>query len=195
MKLNKKFFTVKSYKCNISSMKDIRTIFFFGVICFSMLMILTGCNNSEQTNTSQPDKTVSETKLETQIITKAKNRSLEIANFYKSIYVKAEKTTSDTFPNETTIPQKDIDEIESLLIEQGYSVINTDNKYPAYLENNEGFYSFWKSVCENKKAEQEFITVTETGGLYYSLMLYSNGEKNRVFISVDWDKNNEPMVS
>ena len=86
MKLNKKFFTVKSYKCNISSMKDIRTIFFFGVICFSMLMILTGCNNSEQTNTSQPDKTVSETKLETQIITKAKNRSLEIANFYKSIY-------------------------------------------------------------------------------------------------------------
>lgn len=25
MKLNKKFFTVKSYKCNISSMKDIRT--------------------------------------------------------------------------------------------------------------------------------------------------------------------------
>ena len=195
MKLNKKFFTVKSYKCNISSMKDIRTIFFFGVICFSMLMILTGCNNSEQTNTSQPDKTVSETKLETQIITKAKNRSLEIANFYKSIYVKAEKTTSDTFPNETTIPQKDIYEIESLLIEQGYSVINTDNKYPAYLENNEGFYSFWKSVCENKKAEQEFITVTETGGLYYSLMLYSNGEKNRVFISVDWDKNNEPMVS
>lgn len=184
-------------------------IIILGLVCIFVFLFLALCNklpSSSETSAIQEMPEISASDVISQMISneispekedmgKSEKRSLEIALLYKDIYMNAEKTISDYYLNTTVISQKEIDKIETFLSNNGYPVINSDSKYPAYLENSDGVYAFWKFVSENKDTEQELITVLSTGGLYYSLLRYSSGQKYYTGIAVDWDKNNEPFIS
>lgn len=193
-----KNFTHKSYICNISTVLKLSLLSFVILISF---FSLTACDTSSTDDNSIDEATIDlETDApnsdEKKAIEKAESRSLEIASIYKEIYINAEKTISDeNYGGQTIISQDVVDEIESLLIEQGYSVMNSNSQYPSYLENSDCFYEFWESVCNNKDAEQEIISVSETGGIFYSILQFSDGKSHRTSISLNWNSDNEPEVS
>lgn len=199
MKSNRiKIFAFKSYKRNTKISRINLNIILLLLVTAAILIGLTSCgtDSSGKISTDATSlKIEAETDEETKNIEKAKKRSVEIASLYKDIYAKAEKTASENNNNQTVISQNDVDKIEKVLIEQGYPVMNSDSKYPAYLENSDCVYKFWESVSESKNVEQEIITIFQTGELFYCHLQYYNGEKFQTGVVVSWDNENEPMVS
>ncbi len=193
MKLNNiKNFIQKSYICNIKNNRHLLSVI---ALILVIPMLLTGCNSSSPAEIPSGGENTAEAKEETKVVEKAKNRSLEIVSLYKDKYINAEKMTSEYYYNQTVISQEVVDEIENLLRDKGYPVMNSDSKYPTYLENAESVYDFWESVSANKNAEQELMTVSVTGEMYYTSLHYTDGKKYRTYIVVGWDENNEPVVT
>ena len=60
-----------------------------------------------------------------------------------------------------------VDAIETLLMEAGLDVVDTDGIYPDYLTTADRFRDFW--VTRQEPAEQEVITIRESGALAYTL--------------------------
>ena len=192
MKFNNiKNFICKSYICNIKNNNCLISLIALIIIIGALLA---GCNSSPAETPSGGENT-SEAKEETKTVERAKNRSLEIVSLYKDKYINAEKMTSEYYYNQTVISQEAVDEIENLLRDKGYPVMNSDSKYPTYLENAESVYEFWELVSANQNAEQELMTVSVTGEMYYTSLHYTDGKKYRTYIVVGWDENNEPVVT
>lgn len=175
MKLNNiKNFIQKSYVCNIKSDRHLLS----GVALILVItLLLIGCNSSSTAEILSDGESTAEAKEETKVVEKAKNRSLEIVSIYKDKYINAEKMPSEYYYNQTVISQEVVDEIENLLRDKGYPVINSDSKYPTYLENAESLYDFWELVSANKNAEQEIMTVSVTGEMYYTSLYYHRSVK------------------
>ena len=177
-------------------MKSLKIKKIYGVIKYilvilSVCLMLSSCNKPQTTELAN-----SETKKEIEFdIEKVKQKSVEVAALYKDLYLQSEKTKSEYFPYEAELSQTGIDEIEKLLISKGYPVINSDSKYPDYLENSKSFYTFWNNVSAQKEAEQDIISISSTGGLFYISFQYSNDIRYRIGIAVEWNENNEPIVS
>ena len=168
----------------------IKTTYSIVGIIFLIMFTLSACNKAEVHTLS-----ITETKEEVAFdVEKVKQQSIETAALYRDLYIQAEKTKSEYFPYRSELSQTVIDEIENLLILKGFSVINSDSKYPEYLENAKGFYDFWNSVISKKEAKQDVISVTATGGIYYTSLQCYNGENYRISVTVEWD-NNEPIIS
>ena len=77
--------------------------------------------------------------------------------------VNGEKETLQSFPYGTILTQTAIDEVESLLSEFGYAVINSDSVYPEYLENSNGLKRFYELANEGEKSEQSVALVSDAG--------------------------------
>lgn len=184
---------LKSYKC-----KNLANRCWVGfVLLISLLfVILSGCGAERQINTVFEDQMNAdiETGAEERAYEYAQERSFEIASLYKDIYADAEKTVSSQYFEETVISQETLDKIEDLLIAKGYPVMNSDGKYPSYLENAESLYEFWKSVCAGEKAAQEIIAVSQTGELYYTYLQYENSSKYQTYVAVGWDEDGDPTI-
>ena len=58
----------------------------------------------------------------------------------------------------------DRDTMETILANEGYSVLNTDADYPSYLENPDGIRTFWKAASSEGSAFQTVLHVREDGG-------------------------------
>lgn len=160
-------------------------------------MIFSACgNNTAEKSSIEISTEISTTPVsESEKLTNSEKKALEITGLYKELYVNSDKETQEYFPNDTVISQSTVDSIETLLIEKGYSVIDSDSSYPEYLANPEGFYSFWKSVTDNIDAELEILSISQTGGLSYQLMKYSNTVKSYSLINVEWDESNNAYIS
>lgn len=170
-------------------------------VILTALIVLSGCNTpsgetplKDKTTAGAADVTPAGTEDETKAVTKAKERSLEIALLCKEIYAAAEKTIDEYNFNQTVLSREAVDKIENYLSDRGYPVINSDDQYPAYLENSDCVYKFWETVSQNKDAEQALISISLTGELRYTLLYYTDGQKYRAEISVGWDENGGPVI-
>lgn len=159
------------------------------------MIILSGCNRKGPLQTVKPVKTEIEEQDEINNIEVAKELCLKIAYEYKEIMTKIRQSTLEMSADKESLSQESIDEIEMFLVGRDYPIINSDIKYPSYLENSEGFYNFWKLVSENKDAEQKVFRITETGGLICSYFQFIAGKKYYAMISIEWDNDNEPIFS
>lgn len=180
------------YMKSLKIKKVYRIIYILLIFLLGSLM-LSACNKMQIT-----EQTTIETKKEVEVeaeIEKLKQQCIGIAALYKDLYLQAEKTKSEYFPYGIELTQTGIDEIENLLISKGYSVINSDSKYPEYLENSDSFYAFWNNVISGKEAKQDIINVTTTGGLYYTSFQCHNNINYRISVTVEWNDSNEPTVS
>ena len=74
-----------------------------------------------------------------------------------------------------TLSQGTIDEMEAALYDAELDVIDTSEGCPAYLMTSDRFRYFWQNVQSGKPAEQEIITVRETGTLTYQLFTCRDG--------------------
>lgn len=109
-------------------------------------------------------------------------RCEEIASLYYDLYESAEKTEPENRWDNPTLSQNSIDAIENRLLNAGYDVMDTNGEYPSYLVSSDRFYEFWDAVTQREAAEQEVITVLDTGNLSYQLFTY--GEVGGYFYSM-----------
>ena len=119
---------------------------------------------------------------------------LKISNIYRAIYLNAEKVASPYFGIDN-IGQKDIDEIENVLISEGYPIINSDSIYPDYLENPDGVYTFWENVKNQKDAETTIRSISTSGSLSYRCFQFLDGKASCLLAGADWNENNEIEVN
>lgn len=158
-----------------------------------LFMILSACSSNTAEDSSIEISTAPVTEGEK--LTETEKKALEITGLYKNLYISSEKETQEYFPNDTVISRSAVDNIEALLIDKGYCVIDSDSRYPEYLANPESFYSFWEAVTDNADAEQAILSVSQTGRLSYRLFEYSDTIKSYSLINVDWDESNNAYIS
>ena len=161
------------------------------VIIIAVVLSLAGCKDFSSPAVSERNKPEVKESDNNTDLKNAEEKSIHIALLYKDIYADA----SENCCNQTVVSLDVVDKIEDLLKNKGYSVMNSSEKYPSYLENSESFHDFWQSVCENKNASQELITVSANGEMYYTVLYYKGGKKYRTYTVVSFDENNNPKVT
>lgn len=167
-----------------------------------LLLMLAGCGTvselETETETGSSDVNAA---AEQQIVEKEdadieqlKGRCQEIALTCQGLFFDAETEEADNFSNSTLLTQAAVDSIEDKLANAGYPIMNSDSKYPSYLENAEGLSEFWNFVNHDENAQQEIITVSSYGRLYYYIFQYINGEKKYISATISWNENDELVI-
>lgn len=201
----RKNFTGKSYICNLIKEKGAVLL----PVLLVMLLVAAGCQSAQPWEKTWDEDVISEGQWDTAVseqrwaqletehdsVIKARARSMELALAYQELYQSGKQTTAQSRWGQSAISQKAVDEIEEFFIAEGYAVLNSDSKYPSYLENAQRFYDFWDAVCRGDDIELEVLSVAQSGGLYYSLFRNEAGAETRVDVSVDWDEEGEPFFS
>lgn len=98
----------------------------------------------------------------------------EIASLYSDLYNSADKAEPQNRWDSLTLSQDSIDAIENLLMNAGYDVMDTNERYPSYLTTADKFYAFWDAVNRQEPAEQEIISIRNSGDLSYILFTYDD---------------------
>lgn len=179
-----------------------------GYKCFILILVflitLSGCSLSSENNEILKGETLeSETPEPTtntlygasvvtdEEIKKIQSEFSKMLLPYKDIYENAEKEPSPYRDSEDVVNQTVIDEIEDVLIRNGYPVINSDSVYPDYLENAGGVYTFWESVENKKDDETAFWGVSSSGGLFYRALQFSDEKAYCIVASTTWNEKGE----
>lgn len=93
-------------------------------------------------------------------------------------------------PGQEVLIQQALDKIEAHLAAAGYAVIDTDEKYPAYLQNAKGLQAFWQAVQQGKTVEQVIVWLLPNGDFVYTC-LTNNSEGGAILeASGHWNEKN-----
>ena len=103
-------------------------------------------------------------------------RCKEIISMYYDLYVSADKSVPQNQWDNPVLSQSSIDAIESLLMNAGLDVIDTNGVYPSHLSTADNFYRFWDYIEQDRSAEQEILWILEDGALSYRLFVHQDGE-------------------
>ena len=98
-------------------------------------------------------------------------------------------------PDQNVMTQESIDAMEQRLIAEGYAVLDSDSRYPAFLQNAEGFSAFWKAVQNGKTAQQDYLWISPYGGMHYASM--ENREDGAYYLEavVKWNEQHKMMIT
>lgn len=118
-----------------------------------------------------------------------------ISKLYWETYQNAEKVPSQYWNTNEEVTQETVDAIENILIEAGYSVINSDIIYPEYLENSDCFKPFWEHVKQKIDTEVSFWGISSSGGLYYRKLQFMGGKPYVIYASADWNDDSKIELS
>ena len=129
------------------------------LVLLLVLMILTSCGKKEEESVVTEE---AEYTIQTQVQERMEARCREIVDVCADLW---------TVSEDSGFSRSVLDAMEERLAEEGYAVVDTDANYPAWLRA-EGFDSFWSCVCRGEPAEQEVVTILESGGLGYILFTY-----------------------
>ena len=102
-------------------------------------------------------------------------RCKEITSMYYDLYVSADKSEPQNQWDNPVLSQSSIDAIESLLMNAGLDVIDTNGAYPSHLSTADNFYRFWYDIEQDRSSEQEIIWILEDGALSYRLFVHQDG--------------------
>lgn len=91
-------------------------------------------------------------------------------------------------------PHADIDRKEALLIDAGYTVLDTDESYPACLANADRLTRFWESISAGKDASLSVLRIGEDGSLWHLYFLCEGSEALFFSTAVSWDEQGDPKV-
>lgn len=154
-------------------------------------------NDSINSNVTEPTMTNynGESSVSNAEYKKIQKQITKISSFYKDIHRDAEKSDAPNWDleSEYAIDRQSKDKIEDVLISKGYAVINSDENYPEYLENANDFKDFWNSVKNNIEGTTTFWELTNSGGLIYRSLQFSDGKVSNIIAFGNWidDKNME----
>ncbi len=145
-------------------------------ICLLPLLVSTGCANEQQIAEQPaplyeiaPDIIINNIQADVPADELAQVEQIcqMIADECADLYQTAKKEPSPYMTNQMVLPQTSIDAIEIRLIEQGYTVLDTDSTYPSFLQNADGFYQLWEAAQNGRSDKQYYIWVSPYGGFHY----------------------------
>ena len=142
-----------------------------------LVILLSACSGVN--DGSQPSISYGHNTLESQpdpMKETIEKRCKEITSMYYDLYVSADKSEPQNQWGNPVLSQSSIDAIESLLMNAGLDVIDTNGVYPSHLSTADYFYCFWYDIEQNRSAEQEIIWILEDGALSYRLFVHQDGE-------------------
>lgn len=106
---------------------------------------------------------------------RVQQRCEEIASFYHDLYLSADKTEPRSQWDTPVLSQGSMDAIEKRLMDEGLDIMDTYGTYPGYLTTAENFRAFWDAVKRQEAAEQEVISIQDSGTLVYQLFTCQDG--------------------
>lgn len=142
-----------------------------------LVILLSACSGPD--DGSQPSISNGHNTMESQsdpMKETVKQRCKEIISMYYDLYVSADKSVPQNQWDNPVLSQSSIDAIESLLMNAGLDVIDTNGVYPSHLSTADNFYRFWDYIEQDRSAEQEIIWILEDGALSYRLFVHQDGE-------------------
>ncbi len=98
----------------------------------------------------------------------------------------AKTEASPYMPQESVLTQDSIDAMETILIQNGYPILDTDNCYPAFIANGEGFDTFQKAAETDSTARQEYLWISPSGGLHYCALETSPDGDSFTEAAMEW---------
>lgn len=142
-------------------------------------MLLSSCSGLDDANNPavSNDSTFDDSPREPQsdpVKERIEQRCEEITTIYYDLYTSADKTEPQNQWDDPVLSQGSIDAIESLLIDAGLDVVDTNGAYPSHLATADRFYDFWNNVKQGQPTEQEIIEIRENGTLSYRLFAYQD---------------------
>ena len=142
-----------------------------------LVILLSACSGPD--DGSQPSISNGHNTMESQsdpMKETVEQRCKEIISMYYDLYVSADKSVPQNQWDNPVLSQSSIDAIESLLMNAGLDVIDTNGVYPSHLSTADNFYRFWDYIEQDRSAEQEIIWILEDGALSYRLFVHQDGE-------------------
>lgn len=119
----------------------------------------------------------------------------EIAMLCNDLMVNGEKETSSYFPYDATLTQSAIDDVEALLSEAGYPVLNSDSKYPEYLENSDGLRHFFELADKGESTKHSIVSVSSRNSISYITFQYADGTMYYINAATTWDEEGKFTLS
>lgn len=133
--------------------------------------------------------------IESSEIEEIQSKCQEIALLCNDLMVNGEKVTLPYFPYETSLTQSAIDDVEVLLSEAGYPVLNSDSKYPEYLENSYGLRLFYELADKGENAKQSIVSVSFHNSISYITFQYADGTMYYMNAATTWDEEGKFTLS
>lgn len=124
-----------------------------------------------------------------------RSKCQDIALLCNDLMVNGEKETSPYLLYNMTLTQSAIDDVEILLSEAGYPVLNSDSKYPEYLENSDGLKHFLELADKGENAQQSIIRVTSYNSIYYITFQYTDNIMYYINVTITWDEDRKFTIS
>lgn len=106
----------------------------------------------------------------------AVRRCEKAASLCRDSYHSAEKTEAANAWSHPAVSQNTVDEMETVLLDAGFDVMDSSVSYPSYLKTADRFCKFWEDVQQGKASRQELISISGYGILEYRLFVYHSGE-------------------
>lgn len=128
-------------------------------------------------------------------IAEIQSKCHEIALLCNDLMVNGESETSLYFPYDTTLTQSAVDDVEALLAEAGYPVLNSDSKYPEYLENSDGLKHFFELADSGENARQSIINVSSYNSIYYLTFQYEDNTLYYINTAIMWDEDGNSTIA
>ena len=154
-------------------------------LCLTVFILLTACavpcgeaapdTGSEETAVISETADCEDSMSSDPMQKRLEQRCQEIVSLYYGLYQQADKSEPQARWDTPVLAQSSIDAIEDLLTDAGLDMVDTSEKYPDYLETAENFYGFWDAAQHQEAAEQEVITVRNSGTLSYQLFSCRDG--------------------
>lgn len=88
----------------------------------------------------------------------------------------------------------DVDTIENILIDAGFSTVDSDEIYPSYLANPGSVYAFWDEVSAEKDANLTVYRVNADGSLRHLYFQWEDGEGLFFSTDIGWEDHGKPYV-
>lgn len=114
-----------------------------------------------------------------------------ISALFRKNLQQAGKILSGSLEPDKYMERKTIDEMENLLMDEGYAVMDSHEIYPEYLAHADSFRSFWERVSQNTDGETSFWGVTSGGELYYRSLQFTDSMPYGVYAAAGWNENGE----
>ena len=133
--------------------------------------------------------------IENSEIEEIQNRCQEIALLCNDLMVNGESEESIYFPYDESLTQSAVDDVEILLIEAGYPVLNSDGRYPVYLENSNGLRQFIEMAKKGEDARHSIVGVSSHNSVSYITFQYADGAMYCINAAIAWDEEGNYTVS
>ena len=141
----------------------------------------------QPTDTAEPILFPKYRDMENAEIEEIQRQCQEIALLCNDLMVKGESEESSYFPYGKVLTQGAVDDVEMLLIEAGYPVLNSDGKYPLYLENSDGLRQFIETAKKGENAKHRIVSVSSHYSVSCISFQYEDGAMYCINAAAAWD--------